>query len=324
MSNDWKIPGKLQPTPTDYSFDLDRVLSSVVAVKATIPPDAFTASILGTERLGSGAVIEPDGLVLTIGYLVTEAESIWLVTNSGQAVPGHVLAVDAETGFGLVQPLGRLNVPPIVRGDAARLTVGDDVLLAAAGGREHTVATQIVVRQPFAGYWEYLLDDAIFTAPAHPMWGGAALIDMDGKLVGLGSLILQQADDSGRRLDRNMIVPIDLLTPILDPMIRSGGTGRPARPWIGFYAMENEDDELMIGGIAEGGPADRAGLAVGDEIVAINDRKLRDLASVWRELWQAGPPGTKVRVTVQRDGGLITRVCETIDRTTLLRTPSLH
>jgi S1-C subfamily serine protease len=324
MSTDWKIPSKLQPSPTDYRFDLDRALSSVVTVKSAIPADAFTASILGTERIGSGAVIRPDGLVLTIGYLITEAESIWLVSSDGQAVAGHALAVDAETGFGLVQPLGRLDLPALACGDASSLAVGDDVVLAAAGGRTHAVATEVVVRQPFAGYWEYLLDDAIFTAPAHPMWGGAALLDGQGRLCGVGSLILQQADERGRRLDRNMIVPVDLLTPVLDDMIRLGNTGRPPRPWIGFYAMENDDDDIVIGGIAEAGPAERAGLQVGDEILAIADQPVQDLASVWRHLWQAGPPGTTVAVKVRREGETMVCRATTIDRNTLLRGPKLH
>ena len=324
MSTDWKIPSKLQPSPTDYSFDLDRALSAVVTVKSNVPADAFTAGILGTERIGSGAVIRPDGLVLTIGYLITEAESIWIVSGDGRAVPGHTLAVDAETGFGLVQPLGKLDLPSLECGDPAQLAVGADVLLAAAGGRTHAVATEIVVRQPFAGYWEYLLDDAIFTAPAHPMWGGAALIDPQGKLAGIGSLILQQADANGRRLDRNMVVPVDLLAPVLDPMVRLGTTGRPPRPWIGFYAMENDEDELVIGGIAEGGPAERGGLHVGDEILALDDHDVSDLGSVWRQLWQSGPPGTKVAVRVRRDGETLVRRVETIDRNTLLRSPSLH
>jgi S1-C subfamily serine protease len=324
MSTDWKIPSKLQPTPTDYSFDLDRALSAVVTVKSNVPADAFTASILGTERIGSGAVIRPDGLVLTIGYLITEAETIWLVSGDGRAVPGHALAVDAETGFGLVQPLGKLDLPALECGDPARLAVGDDVLLAAAGGRTHTVATEIVVRQPFAGYWEYLLDDAIFTAPAHPMWGGAALIDAQGKLAGIGSLILQQADANGRRLDRNMVVPVNLLKPVLDDVLRLGASGRPPRPWIGFYAMENDDDDLVIGGIAEGGPAERAGLQVGDEILAINDHSVSDLASVWTHLWSAGPPGTRVAVKVRRENETLVLHAQTIDRNTLLRSPSVH
>ena len=324
MSHDWKIPSKLQPTQTDYGFDLDRALSSVVTIKSNVPANAFTAGILGTERIGSGAVIRPDGLVLTIGYLVTEADTVWIVSHDGRAIPGHTLAVDADTGFGLVQPLGKLNLPALECGDPSRLAVGDDVLLASAGGRTRAVATEIVVRQPFAGYWEYLLDDAIFTAPAHPMWGGAALIDAQGKLAGIGSLILQQADAEGRRLDRNMIVPVDLLTPVLEPMVTSGSTGRPTRPWIGFYAMENDEDDIVIGGIADGGPAERGGLLVGDEIVALDDASVTDLASVWKQLWQAGPPGTRVAVRIRRDGEVLTRRIDTIDRNTLLRHPSVH
>ncbi len=324
MSNDLKIPAKLQPVPTDYRFDLDQVLASVVTVKAKVPADAFTAGILGTERMGSGAVIADDGLVLTIGYLITEAETIWLLTDGGDAVPGHVLGVDMETGFGLVQPLGKLVLPKLELGNSDALGPGDDAVLAACGGRKNAVATQIVARQTFAGYWEYLLENAIFTAPAHPMWGGAALLDVTGRLVGVGSLIMQQADTGGRRLDRNMIVPTNLLPPILETMRRTGASGRAARPWLGCYIMENDDDELIIGGLADNSPAERAGLLPGDEVVALNDQPVMELATLWRRLWTAGPPGTRVSVTVRREGRLLGFICETIDRARLLRMPSLH
>jgi len=177
---DWEIPNELQPKAEDSVFDLDDKLNGILGLQATVPDDAFTAPTLGTERAGSGVLIREDGLVLTIGYLITEAESIWLTSGVGGAVPATVLGYDQETGFGLVQALGRLNVPSIELGTGRRVGAGDKVVIAAEGGRRHAIAATVVARQEFAGHWEYLLDRAIFTAPAHPFWGGAGLIAADG------------------------------------------------------------------------------------------------------------------------------------------------
>src|SRR6266436_683096 len=237
-SVDWEIPGEIQPKPGDCAFDLDRALSAVLGLRATIPEDAFTAGTLGTERAGSGVLIRKDGLVLTIGYLVTEAETIWLTSVGGCAVPGHVLAYDQETGFGLVQALGRLNIQPIELGIGLRVGAGDRAVMAAEGGRRHAIAARVVARQEFAGDWEYVLDRAIFTAPAHPFWGGAALIGADGRLIGIGSLHVQHSSGRELRRDVNMVVPIDLLPPVLDDLLAYGRPNRPPRPWLGLYAAE--------------------------------------------------------------------------------------
>src|SRR5262249_30367990 len=233
---DWEIPPNLQPDPDDYSFDLERALRAVVSLKTYIPPDAFTAGTLGTERAGSGVVIRESGLVATIGYLITESETIWITSNDGRAVPGHAMAFDQESAFGLVQALGRLDLPALEMGDSDSLKVGDQVVFAAGGGRHHAVETRIVGRQEFAGYWEYVLDDAIFTAPAHPFWGGGGLIGSDGKLMGIGSLILQQGDGKGRRLDMNMVVPIGLLTPIMKDLLTFRRVKPPGRARAGQCA----------------------------------------------------------------------------------------
>ena len=180
MAKEWDIPSELQPDPADYGFDLDEVLSAVVGLRATAPSDAFTAAALGTDREGSGVVISDDGLLLTMGYLITEAETVWITSADGRAIPGHALAFDGETGFGLVQPLGKLNLPKLEFGESGPVKLGDAVLFASAGGRRRAIETKVVGRQEFAGYWEYLLDEAIFTAPAHPFWGGGALIGADG------------------------------------------------------------------------------------------------------------------------------------------------
>ncbi len=320
---DWEIPLNLQPDPDDYAFDLERVVQSVVGLRANVPTDAFTANALGTERTGSGVVIRTDGLVLTIGYLITEAESVWLISNDGRAVPGHALAYDQTTGFGLVQALGRLNLPSVELGDSDMAKIGDGAILAAGGGREHAIEAKVVGRQEFSGYWEYLLDEAIYTAPAHPFWSGAALLGANGKLLGVGSLILQQGDGKGRRADMNMIVPIGLLPPILDDLLTLGRINEPPRPWLGVYVMEGEGG-LIVGGLADGGPAERAGLRAGDRITGFGDDEISDLGTLWRRLWASGAAGSAVRLRLSRDGSDMALRVTTADRAKFLRSPRLH
>src|ERR1700751_5806444 len=234
--SDWKVPLAFQPRAGDYTFDIDRVLNSVVGLHSIIPADAFTAETLGTERAGNGVVID-DGLVLTIGYLITEAESVWLHLGDGRVMEGHALGFDAVTGFGLVQALGHLDIDPLPIGSSAATKIGDRVVVGGAGGRTRSGASQIAAKQEFAGYWEYLLDEAIFTHPAHPNWGGTGLISDKGELIGIGSVQLER-ERSGKSEHVNMIVPIDLLTPVLDDLRRFGKVNRPARPWLGLYSPQ--------------------------------------------------------------------------------------
>lgn len=319
---DWEIPANLQPDPEDYGFDLERTLKSVVGLRANVPADAFTAGTLGTDRVGNGVVIREDGLVLTIGYLITEAETVWLITHDGRAVPGHALAFDQISGFGLVQALGRLNLPAIEFGDSDSLKVGAEAVMAAAGGRQHAIEAKVVGRQEFAGYWEYLLDNAIFTAPAHPFWSGSALIGKDGKLLGTGSLILQQGNGK-RRTDMNMIVPVAYLRPVLEDLLTTGRVAKPPRPWLGLYAMEGEGG-IIVGGVSEKGPAARAGVQQGDRILALGEEDITDLGTLWRKLWATGPAGTPITLKLKRDGSPVTVRITSADRTSFLRAPRLH
>jgi S1-C subfamily serine protease len=320
---EWEIPANLQPDPDDYRFDLERALRSVVGLRANVPPEAFTANALGTERVGNGAVIRDDGLVLTIGYLITEAETIWLISADGRAIPGHPVAFDQTTGFGLVQALGRLGLPALPIGDSDRVRLGDTAILAAAGGRDRAIEAKVIGRQEFAGYWEYVLDEAIYTAPAHPFWSGAPLIGADGKLLGVGSLILQQGDGRGRRHDMNMIVPISLLPPIMDDLLTLGRLNAPPRPWLGAFVMEG-DGGLVVGGLADGGPADQAGLRSGDRILALGEEEIVDLATLWRRLWGSGPAGVTVDLKIGREGTELGVRVTTADRMRFLHGPKMH
>ncbi|ACL57176.1 S1C family serine protease [Methylobacterium nodulans] len=320
-SGDWRIPAAVQPRPADYVYDLDRALSAVVSLSSRVPERAFTAEALGTERAGNGVLIDDDGLVLTIGYLITEAETVWLTTQEGRSVQGHVVGFDAATGFGLVQALGRLDLPALRLGRSGDVAVGDSVVVAGAGGRSHSVAARIVARQEFAGYWEYVLDDAIFTAPPHPHWGGAGLIGPAGDLLGIGSLQLQQGSGEARAI--NMMVPIDLLKPILADLTTQGRVARPARPWLGLYATEI-DGSVVVMGLASRGPAAAADLRAGDTVLEVADAAVTDLASFFRRVWSLGEAGVAVPLTILRDGRTISVTVHSADRERFLVTPRLH
>jgi len=311
------------PRPEHLAYDLNRVLSSVVGLKTLIPEDAFTASILGTERSGNGVVIREDGLVLTIGYLVTEAETIWITDNRGRAVPGTTLGYDQETGFGLVQALGALDLPALELGDSSAVQEGDPVIMAGHGGRRGAVKAQVIGVREFAGYWEYLIDEAIFTAPAHPNWGGCGLIGADGRLLGIGSLFIQQSQGGGQPVDGNMVVPIDLLKPVYDEMVRYGSPHRPPRPWLGLYGTEMEN-RLVVAGLTDGGPAEQAEIQVGDVIAKVDGRPVASLADFLRRVWATGAAGVTVPITVARDGDLLDLAVESIARRDLLKGPKLH
>jgi S1-C subfamily serine protease len=321
--DDWKIPAGVQPKPGDYSFDLERALGSVLTLRATVPPDAFTAETLGTERGGSAVLIDSDGIVLTIGYLITEASQVWLTTIDGRAVPAHVLGYDQGTGFGVVQALGRIDVPPLALGVSAKAALGDRVIVAAGGGRERAVAAQIVAKQEFAGYWEYVLPEAFFTAPAHPFWGGTAMIGPRGELLGIGSLQLPHQLGNGRVVPLNMVVPIDALKPILDDLLKFGRPNRPARPWLGLFASESEG-QVVIMGLAGDGPARRAGLRAGDTVLAVAGAEVSELAEFFRAVWALGDAGVDVPLTIDREGDAFDVTVTSGDRNRYLRSPSLH
>ncbi|MCG8510796.1 MAG: S1C family serine protease [Rhodospirillales bacterium] len=322
-TQEWEIPAQFQPKADDVDFDLGRALSSVVSLRAKVPEDAFTASILGTERAGNGVVIDENGLVLTIGYLVTEADSVWLMCGDGRACPGHVMAYDQETGFGLVQALQKLDLPALALGNSNDVRVGDTMIAAGFGGSEHSVKTQIVAKREFAGYWEYVLDEAMFTAPAHPNWGGTALIDAEGRLSGIGSLYVQLPRSGEKPLDGNMMVPIDILKPVLGDLLRYGQVNKPPRPWLGMYTAETED-QLVVVGLAEEGPADDAGIEVGDQIIEVDGEPLSSLADMFRRIWSMGNAGVQVPLTLWRDGEAISIGVSSIDRNSLLKAPQLH
>ena len=318
---EWKVPASAQPRAEDYGFDLERTLASVVGLHSLIPPDAFTADTLGVERAGNGVLIG-DGLVLTIGYLITEAETVWLHLGDGRVVEGHALGLDGETGFGLVQALGRVELDALPLGSSAAAEIGERVVVGGVGGRTRSLAGRVAAKQEFAGYWEYVLDEAIFTHPAHPNWGGTALISSKGELIGIGSLQLER-ERAGKNEHLNMTVPIDLLKPILGDLRKFGRVNKPVRPWLGVYSTEIED-KIVVVGIAAKGPAARAELKTGDVILAVKGETVSTLAAFYRKVWALGTAGVEVPLTLYREGVTFDVAVNSSDRAKFLKAPRLH
>ena len=312
----------MHPKPEDVDFNLDAALESIVAIRSIVPDDALTADVLGTERAGNGVLIG-DGMVLTVGYLVTEAETIWISLADGTVVPGHALGFDQESGLGFVQLLAKLDLPAMPLGSSQLARVGTSVVVSGHGGRRQAIAARIVAKQEFAGYWEYVLDEAIFTAPAHPHWGGAALIGPDGDLLGIGSLQLQQALQNDEVQDLNMIIPIDLVKPILEEIATSGWPTRPPRPWMGLYATE-VSGSIFVAGLAASGPARDADLQPGDMIASVDGEEVSDLAEFFRKVWSLGPAGVTIPLRIHREGKTLDVKLRSADRRALLKGPVLH
>lgn len=316
------IPFELQPRQKNLGFDLERALAGIVSVKAIAPADAFTAKSLGTERLGHGVVIRQSGLVLTVGYLIIEAQEVWLRTIDGRVIAGHALAYDQETGFGLVQAMSSLDLPVLPFGSSREVAPGDSLIIAGSGGREGTLAATCTARQQFAGYWEYWISDAIMTAPAHPFWGGAAAIDDQGRLAGIASLQVE-AGDGKQSQSLNMVIPIDLLPLVLDDLVKFGRPNKPPRPWLGIYATEI-GDRIVIAGVADDGPAEQAGVEVGDILLAVAGDKPSSLGEVWRLIWAQGAAGVDIPLLVERQDRILEVRVRSADRLLFARAKVLH
>ena len=295
---------------------------SLVKLRAEVPEDAFTASVLGTERSGNGIVIGDDGLILTIGYLIAEATDIWLTTHDGRELPAHALAYDQVTGFGLVLPLGRLDAPALRLGDGTSLAEGDELHIISHPKLAPSLAVHVVSLREFAGAWEYLLEQAIFTAPAHPHWSGAALLDARGDLVGVGSLLVRELSED-RESDANLFVPTDLLKPILQDLRLRGKVPRVPRPWLGLYAAEVRG-VVVVAGTSEGGPAQHADIREGDLIREVGNREVSSIAEFYRSLWSQGPAGTQIQLTTTRGGKPAVIKVKSMDRDDLLKRPLAH
>jgi len=285
---------------TAQSARVEELVSAVVRINTHINPEGRTVQGLGREREGSGIVIDSDGLVLTIGYLMVEAYAAEVVDNNGHTVPADVVGYDHESGFGLLRAIEPLKLKPMALGKSAEIKEGDPVLIASFGGAAMVAGAYVVAKREFAGSWEYMLEDALFTAPPHPAWSGAALINREGKLVGVGSLIVGDAVGGSDKAPGNMFVPIDRLTPILADLISAGRKSGPGRPWLGLNTDELRG-RLLVSRVTPDGPAQKAGIKRGDVIVGVNGEQPKNLADFYRKVWAQGGAGTSIALDVLQD-----------------------
>jgi S1-C subfamily serine protease len=332
---------KLAPHPKqeDLDFDLYKSLDAVVRLTSKIPENAFSAQTLGTEREGNAVLISDDGLLLTIGYLVVDAYSITIKAYGGKPVPAELIGYNHETGLAIIQTLEPLSVEPIEIGSAENLEKQASVIIAPYGGEHHSISAHVVSCREFAGSWEYMIDRAIFTAPIHPNWSGAALISDDGKLCGIGSLWVNDAetnpnnvspeiDDDGennqpKNSPGNMFVPIDLLKPIYEDLVSIGIASGEQRPWLGIYTAEAMST-LFISGVIPDAPADLATVEPGDLIVGINDNDIGNLPDMYRLLWSLGPAGAEITLNLRRDGEAIDIIVNSGSRYSFMEKRNKH
>lgn len=277
----------------------EEILKAIVKVRSIIPGDARSASSLGTEREGNGVVIDAQGHILTIGYLILEAETIEVVGPEDKPMSATFVGYDHATGFGILRTDKPLSVVPMKLGQSSEVNQGDPILVAGHGGKDAVQPARVVSRGEFAGYWEYLLDDAIYTSPPHPEFGGAALIGRDGQLLGIGSIFTQLVVSGVGSLPCNMFVPIDLLKPILPDLIATGRSREPSKPWLGLSA-EEAHGRVFVLRVRSEGPAAEAGLQPNDIILAVDKKAVKGLADFYRKVWALGTAGVDVPLSVLR------------------------
>jgi len=291
--------------------------NAVVGIKVKALPNARSNETLGAERIGSGIVINEKGLVLTIGYLILEADTVEVVDSHGQTIPGIVLAYDHATGFGLVRSVAPLQAKPIRMGTALPVSQLDRLMIVTGGADQAISIATVVSKRKFAGYWEYLIDGAIFTSPPRLDHSGAALINKEGELVGVGSLFVMDALTPGERLPGNMFVPVDLLKPVLEEMVKTGQQRESVRPWIGLNSLE-EDGRVKVMQVNDESPAEKAGLQAGDIILQVNGQEVANLEDFYRKLW-IGTPGAEFRLTVLHGVNVKDVLVQSIDRKEYMR-----
>ena len=318
--------GKTDKAPNEKFSDkmsgdvIEKALTGVVKLRTLATPGAKSNVTLGAEREGNGILLAPK-LVLTIGYLVMEADEVEITDHKGRKLPGKVAGFDQESGLGLVRLLAPAQGEPFVLGDAKSLKEKDAVL--AAGARGNIAPAFITSRREFTGGWEYLLDNAIFTFPPIADWGGAALVEPSGKLVGVGSLFVRDAAGNGSGVPGNMFVPVDILKPILDELIANGQRKGAQRPWLGVTTFEDADG-VNVARLSADGPGDKAGLERGDIIAAVGTTDVKTLAEFYRAVWSRGEAGVRVPLSIKRGKKSLIVDLGSIDRSSFFAARTAH
>jgi S1-C subfamily serine protease len=310
-------------TPAAAEPDAEKLFKAIVKVEVRAVPDARSAATLGKEREGTGIVIGEDNLIVTIGYLIVEADEVTVVDRRGRTLPAQVVGYDHATGLGLLRSMVPLDAAPVALGDPARLARRESVLVVNHQGPDDVTLAHVVSRRQFTANWEYMLDQAIFTTPPVMNWSGAALVDKDLRLLGVGSLIVRNAGDDDDRGPGNMFVPVDALKPILADLVKTGRRAGPARPWLGVAADEVQG-RLVVSRVSTDGPADAAGLEVGDIILAVRGEPVRTQADFYRKVWGGGAAGSQVPLRVLQGVEVKDLQLRSIDRVDYFRPKTMH
>lgn len=309
--------------PGQTGGDAEKFFGAIVKVQTRALADARSAVTLGTEREGTGIVIDKDGLIVTIGYLVIEADEVRISDDRGRTLPGRVVAYDHASGLALVRSIAPLDAAPLALGDSNRLSESDPVLIVNYAGPSDITLAYVVSRRPFTGNWEYLLDRAIFTSPPTLNWSGAALIGTDGSLLGVGSLIMRDATNAEPHLPGNLFVPIELLKPILPDLVKSGHRAGPARPWLGVAADEVQG-RLLVTRVSPEGPADQAGVHVGDIILGVGGDTVHSQAEFYRKVWGRGAAGSEIPLRILQEDDVREVKVRSIDRVDYFRQKPMY
>lgn len=307
------LPVQAEARAPRARLDVDALMGAVVRVKMKAVEGARSSATLGPSREGSGVVIDERGHILTIGYIVTEADSIEVVTIGNRTVAATLAAYDHASGFGLLRATSPLGVAPMALGNSDALAVREPVMILPAGGQETAMLASVMSRRQFTGSWEYLLEAAIFTSPPTMQWAGAALVNREGKLVGIGSLLVRDTVEPGIPLPGNMFVPVETVKPVLAELIDKGRRNAPAMPWIGL-ATEESQGRLFVVRVSPEGPAEKAGLRPGDIVMGVGADSVGSQAEFYRRLWAQGAAGTEVRLKVLQGPNLRDIGIRSIDR----------
>lgn len=299
---------------------LNKANAAVVGVQVTVTEGARSAESLGQHRSGSGVVIGPDGLILTMAYLMLEADSIQIVTRDQRTLPARAVGIDLATGFGLVKPLLPLRIDPVPMGSHRELRTGESLMVASGGEDTEVGLAQLVSKRPFSGYWEYHLEAALFTSPAMRNHSGASLFSKRGELLGIGSLLVANASGESSRVQGNMFVPVDLLKPILDEMQRTGTSAKSRRPWLGLTSSE-QDGRVHVVRVTKGSPAEMAGVQSGDVVVAVDGVGVKTLEEFYKRIWAHASPDAEMKITVQQGAETKELTLKGVDRMAMLAKP---
>lgn len=310
------------PAASDAVERLSRANAAVVGIQVTAIDGARSGETLGRRRVGSGVVIGADGLILTIGYLLLEAESIQVITQDKKTIPARAVAYDLATGFGLLRPLLTLRgVEPVPLGSVGGLQTGD-ALMAVSGGDDGGAAiTQLVSKRPFSGYWEYHIDVALFTSPPIGNHSGAPVFNQRGELLGIGSLFVADALGDKRRAPGNMFVPVDLLKPILGEMQQTGSSKQSRRPWLGLTSTE-QDGRVLVVRVNKDSPAQAAGLQAGDVLLAVDGAPVTSLEAFYKGIWRHANPEDEIKLTVQSGADTRSVTIKAVDRMSTMAKPA--